>query len=168
MYIASTMCLFHPYNVWILLKTVITYLHWSICRTIQTDVISRLQAWARLQGACACISHQQYVVVSHFFYNIWLIRLKTIIKYLQTICKQYRSRYGYNGNTYVHHIGSCVHAQVHMFIYRSYRPIYKFHGHLIQSHNKPVVAEWWEQWTCNLEAVRGVAGSNPTVDKTFL
>ena len=25
-----------------------------------------------------------------------------------------------------------------------------------------------ELWTCNLEAVRGVAGSNPTVKKTFL
>ena len=59
---------------------------------------------------------------------------------------------------------SCVFAQVHMFIYRSYRHIYKFHGHLIPCHNKSAVVEWWERWTWNLEAVRGVAGSNPTVD----
>ena len=30
----------------------------------------------------------------------------------------------------------------------------KFHGHLIHSHIKRLVAEWWERWTCNLEAVR--------------
>ena len=60
---------------------------------------------------------------------------------------------------------SCVSAQVHMFIYRPYRPIYKFHGHLIPSNNKPVVAEWRERWTCNLEAVRDVASSNPTVER---
>ena len=52
-----------------------------------------------------------------------------------------------------------------MFIYRLYRSIYKFHGHLIPSHTKQVVDEWWEWWTCNLEAVRG--GSNPTVGKIF-
>ena len=34
-YIALTICQFQPYNVWILLKTVIKYLHWSICKTIQ-------------------------------------------------------------------------------------------------------------------------------------
>ena len=61
---------------------------------------------------------------------------------------------------------SCVRAQVHMFIYGLYRSIYKFHGHLIPSHTKRVVAEWWERWTCNLEAVRGV--SNPTVGKIFV
>ena len=43
----------------------------------------------------------------------------------------------------------------------------KFHGHLILSPIKRLVAEWWERWTCNLEAVRGVAGSNPTADKIF-
>ena len=43
----------------------------------------------------------------------------------------------------------------------------KFHGHLIYSHIKRFVAEWWERWTRNLEAVRCVAGSNHTVDKIF-
>ena len=35
---------------------------------------------------------------------------------------------------------------------RSY--IYKFHGHLIPSHIKRVLVEWWKRWTYNLEALR--------------
>ena len=63
------------------------------------------------------------------------------------------SRYGCNGNTLCTPSWSCVRAQVHMFIYRSYRSIYKFHGDLISTHTKRVVAKWRERWTCNLEAV---------------
>ena len=37
---------------------------------------------------------------------------------------------------------SCVRAQVHIFVNRSYRSIYKFHGYLIPSHTKRNVAEW--------------------------
>ena len=32
--------------------------------------------------------------------------------------------------------------------------------------HKRVVVEWWERWTCNLEA--GVVGSNPTVDNVLV
>ena len=47
------------------------------------------------------------------------------------------SRYGCNDNTHVHHVDPMY---VHTFIYRSYR--YNFHGHLIPSRIKRVVAEW--------------------------
>ena len=74
------------------------------------------------------------------------------------------SRYGCNGNTLVYHVDPVYVRKFTMLFYGSY--IYKFHGHLIPSHIKRVVAEWWERWTYNLEA--GVDGSNPTVDKSFI
>ena len=57
---------FEPYKVWILLNTVIKYINWSICKTIQ------MLYHGRLQHAGACISHQQFVGFRAFqSYNIW-------------------------------------------------------------------------------------------------
>ena len=84
-----------------------------------------------------------------------------------SICKSIQMLY--HGTTAIHSTPcwTCVHAQAHMFIYRSYVSIYKLHGHLIPSHTKRLVAEWWERWTGN-QSGGGVGGSNPTVGKIFV
>ena len=102
-----------------------------------------------------------------FSYNIWILfknnnKISTLI-YLQNNIDVI-SRYGCNGNTHVHHVDPVfLRKFTCLFIDRIY--IYKFHGHLIPSHIKRVVAECWEPWTCSLEA--GVDGSNPTMDTIF-
>ena len=150
-YIASTICRFQPYNVWILLKTVTKYLHWSIRKTIQMWYHGNRPGWG-----CKVQVHEYHInnvtVVGHF-YNIWIL-LKTIIKYLHwSIYKSLQMLHQGTAATAIHIYTMFVFIYL-LYIYRLYRSIYKLHGHLIPSHTKRVVAEWWEQWTWNLEAVR--------------
>ena len=49
-------------------------------------------------------------------------------------------------------IGGYLHVPFQVYLEIVYR--YKFHGNLIPSHIKRVVAKWLWRWTCNLEAVR--------------
>ena len=80
-------------------------------------------------------------IVGHFSsHNIWIL-FETIIKYLHwSIYKTIQifiSRYGCNGNTYVH-----VHHVDPMYVHKFTRlfidHILYFYGHLTQSHIKPV------------------------------
>ena len=63
-YIASTICRFQPYNVWILLNTVIKYLHWSICKTIQmlyhVTAATEIHMYTMLT-LCTCTSSHVYL-----------------------------------------------------------------------------------------------------------
>ena len=96
-------------------------------------------------------------IVGHFFYNIWIL-LKTIIKYLhRSNCKTMQMLYHGTAATAIHMytmLVLCTCISSRLFIDRIELYKYKFHGHFIPSHIKRLVAEWWERWTWNLEAVR--------------
>ena len=100
MYISHQQCVgclsFQPYNVWILLKTVIKYLHWSICKTIQ-------MLYHGKAATCRCmyITSTMCRLSGIFSYNIWIL-LKTIIKYLRSICKTIQMLYHGTTATAIH------------------------------------------------------------------
>ena len=74
-------------------------------------------------------------------YNVWILfKNNNQISHL-SIGKTIQMLYHVTAANTCAPCWSCVRTQVHMFIYRSY--IYKFHGYLIPSHTKQVVAEWW-------------------------
>ena len=56
-----------------------------------------------------------------------------------------------------------IHAPFQVFFYWSYR--YTFHGHLIPSHIKRVMARWLQLWTCNLEDMRTFIRGNRCIER---
>ena len=99
-YIASTICQFQPYNVWILLKTVMKYLHYRCYITVKG--LGKL-------ATCRCMYITSTIcqLTGIFSYNIWILfksnnKISTLI-YLQNNTDVI-SRYGCNSNTHVHHV----------------------------------------------------------------
>ena len=88
-------------HVWILLKAVIKYLHWSICKTIH------MLYHDRAATCSACISHKQCVGYRALqSYYIWILFIGNKISTLIDLQNNTDiiSRYDCNGNTHVHHV----------------------------------------------------------------
>ena len=85
-YIAATIWQFQPYNVWILLKTAMKYLHWQSAKQYRCHIT--VTGLCKL-ATCSCMYITSTICqLTGISLNTYEFCLKTILKYLhRSICK---------------------------------------------------------------------------------